>query len=125
MMIDPVDFVRARLDEDEAIAKAVPHLERHERQGQYGLRFLSVESDHSHQDTAFVDQFDPSRRLREIAVMRRIVDACEATSEDDRMDAGTGYWEVAQEALLIAVLDLTTIWSDHPDFNSEWSGVDR
>lgn len=57
-----------------------------------------------------------ARLLREVATKRRIVDECEYVIRDsEKRDTGDGLG-LAETMLTLLVL----LYSDHPDFRSEW-----
>jgi hypothetical protein len=95
-MDDLIAFVKARLDEDEAGADEV-HLPR---------TCSSVDRDGDF-DTSWCDCYYPARVLREVAAKRAILDS--RWGGPDHADM----WESC-------VLDLATVWSDHPDYRQEW-----
>ena len=123
---DLIAFLNARLDEDEAAAKAVRQ-PRNWHQGDESdpwaswdrdmiymwppefhtpiesdkhWRGLQADDDHL---AAHIARHDPARVLREVAAKRAILDA---VGYDDREDVA-GH--------------LAAVWSDHPDYRQEWA----
>ena len=90
--------------------------------GQWGQVAVWEDEDGDWLPTArHIARHDPARVLAECAAKRRIVEQCEEMCERDRMDAGTGYWEVAADASLAAVRALASVYADHPDYRQEWA----
>lgn len=91
-MDDLIAFLNARLDEDEAEAKAAANaLNRH------------IECDPD--NAAHIARHDPARVLREVAAKRAIVERY-AKAPD---------WAGGEDVRLLAA-----VWSDHPDYRQEW-----
>ena len=111
-MSDIAAFIGARLDEDEAAARAVP-----------GRAWYEPDDDRfSHyKDAAHIARHDPARVLREVTAKRAILTRHSPVTEPGR---GTrcgwcsGEFDVAwpcEDARSVAA-----IWSDHPDYQEGW-----
>ena len=132
MSSDLVDFIRARLDEDEQVARAA-HYE--------GQRWLSEEEDvcrwpddelvhvaDRKRDARHIAQWEPARVLRDVEAKRRVVEALgiaeRNVDEVRRTAADYGFVRVAEsarDALLYAVRLLASAHAGHPDYRAEWA----
>lgn len=134
-----VEFLEARIAEDEAVAKAArPGPWFHDSNLTCGPRvppddFLMVPEDPSDtispcndkipdQDSRHIARHDPARILREVAAKRAIIKAyvdADIKAHDtynfheDILNGESNGLETAVETLAIC-------WSDHPDFDEEW-----
>lgn len=99
MTADLVEFLRARLDEDEERARFV----QRERGDRHEIESWRL-SCHDEYDLLCIE---PSRALAEVAAKRRIID-----EGDDRYDGADEHWRV------LALLALP--YADHPDYDEEW-----
>ena len=99
---DLTAFLTARLDEDEAAAKAVK--DRHWAMATIPGGELAPGV------VAHIARHDPARVLREVAAGRTILAACQ--------DSGEG--SIVRDALRYAVNVFTAVYSDHPDYRAEW-----
>ena len=117
--MDITEFVKARLDEDEAAAKAAlesewfAHVTEFASANHYDtFGDLAVEYWQwfpGEADGVHVAHHDPARVLREVAAKRAILALA---------DAGEGYaYSVAMERV---VVQLAAVYSDHPDYRAEW-----
>lgn len=95
--MDLIDFLKARIDEDEAVARA---------------SLDSIGGDHhgmecvvSEEGMAHLMRHDPARVLADVAAKRAIVD---------------DYAEVPSTARLRPLRWLAEVWRDHPDYDAEW-----
>jgi len=120
-MDDLIAFVKARLDEEEAAAKAAA-----ERTGSPDWhlaetgdgRDVVMMGAHEHGCHAVLGAHialhDPARERGEVAAKRRILaeykGAVAITGEDDQYAAG----------LAMAILSFAAVWSGHPDYRDEW-----
>lgn len=125
-MDDLVEFLRARLDEDEQIARAAT-------QGDWvwSREFVAPPGYHHRTvgplepgDAAFIVAHQPKRVLREIDAKRGIVARYEFACKEA---AQPGISEEEREtrvqvggALQSCVLCLAAPYSDHPDYREEW-----
>ncbi len=105
-MDDLIAFLRARLDEDEAAAKA-------------------VRPDQDYADSAHQERWSPARVLREVAAMRAVVRRYErgAAGELPEWKADRELTEAALAILLGVLRDLAAIWGDHPGYRQEWAPI--
>lgn len=147
---DLIAFIRARLDEDEAVAReaasALPgdegygwravhrYLETHPASGESFIVDTSSElvaqpaSARSY-DRAVADHIarhDPARALRQVAGARRILDE-HSRESDGGGGAGCGrcdwdhYVLCNEPNACETVRSLGMTWSDHPDYRQEWA----
>ncbi|AMM12338.1 DUF6221 family protein [Streptomyces albidoflavus] len=118
MTADLIAFLRARLDEDEAVARAAtagPWVESGVGDHGWGVSFSApgsgVEADDSSQgraDAAHIARHDPARVLAEVEAKRQIVERYAWLCEHG--DTG-GAW----------VLPLLALpYADHPDYRDAW-----
>ena len=122
-MSDLAEFVAARLDEDEAAAKAVTFRSRFEADGHHvhspgglGSPPMPLADVIDAETAAHIARHDPARVLREVAVMRAILEHCARADGDSPRDRERGRWDSSNETMRI----LGTIWHDHPDYRPEW-----
>ncbi|QVQ51312.1 hypothetical protein J4H86_21220 [Spiractinospora alimapuensis] len=149
-MTDIVEFLRARLDDDEQAAHLAAAQARHEQWSAYGSAEEEVWSvgaphpDHpdgskwyrlggtllrqsGHRHLAeHVARHDPERVLREIAAKRQIIDlAAEASGLDMSVDTDrrVGDRDAAEEPYIgdRILRHLAAGYQDHPDYRQEWS----
>jgi hypothetical protein len=125
---DIVAFIRARLDEDERIARAATAGPWEVNSADYpesesicapdGTAVVAAFD--SHHEAFHIARHDPARVLREVAARRRTLGRHEAhegrcvvccTGDDDG-------WHVAPCG---TVCDLADAWSDHPDHDQAWT----
>lgn len=134
-------FLAARLDEEEAAAKgalAGPwHIDRHPMQG---LRIMDGPGlvvtwtpgfyERGDADAEHIARHDPPRVLRDVAADRALLDLYErAKRYRDQVFAQPGPRSVSDEMRAVTqmlaleqVLRLrAAVWSDHPDYRSEWA----
>lgn len=66
--------------------------------------------------------YDPARVLREVKAMRAVLERYERGRGGDLPEwkAGRDLIEAGLAVLLGVLRDLAIIWSDHPDYRSEW-----
>lgn len=101
-MDDLVEFIRARLAEDERHLRLLDeHLSGHERP--YNL----------------ADPTDPARVLRGVEAKRRIVERAERIRENAEDFPGRVTYDVAW-ATAQDLRDVASEWSDHADYRQEW-----
>jgi Family of unknown function (DUF6221) len=109
-MNDLVEFLRARLDEDERAA-------------------LNVRPDQDYSDSAHQERWSPARVLREVEAKRAIVDdyedaaaICRAALAEDTY--GKTHPRTAAGAFIAyqaTARNLAGIWRDHPDYQQGWA----
>jgi Family of unknown function (DUF6221) len=97
MSKDLVTFLRARLDEDEAVAKDERYV----------------------WPTAFEVTLNPARVLREVEAHRAILEMY-AGALSWSWPPGDGD-EAAQDTLRTVAHHLVAIWRDHPDYGEAWA----
>jgi len=130
-MSDMIAFLRARLDEDEAAARAVAGHELFDGTGivvmhthASGTRSVTLPS----HVARFAARWDPARVLAEVAAKRAIIELHAPIPEDDlRLRAGSctscgdqgccGHDEEYPCATLKAIAQP---YADHPDFDPAW-----
>jgi len=112
-MDDLTAFIRARLDEDEAVAKDAGERARRwklaafddEEIGDVGdLMVFGEASTLNPIELRHVQRHDPARVLREVAAKRRMLSDLDLTYPDE-------------EHMLKL---LATAWADYPDYRQEW-----
>lgn len=139
-MTDIVEFLTARLDEDEVAAKAAtpgpwktddPLMSDHV--GSVVLKdyvaSCSVRSgyrENSIQDAAHIARHDPARVLREVAARRRVMErhtagwkktgACLGCNYGPQEDEFTEDIEKCPE-----LCDMASVYDEHPDYKQSWS----
>lgn len=129
MTLSIVDFLRDRIQEDEAAAKAVnapyrlyvyddgqvrePEIEDRYDSDDYGSYRRDFDGDeivpNRHQGYALL--YDPARVLREVAAKRAIIEALADVVEN----GGDGEYRLEQVFKMLA-----TVYRDHPDWREEW-----
>lgn len=102
-MNDLIAFLNARLDEDEAAARAAAE----HPWTRFGAQ-TAAQVDH-------IARHDPARVLREVEARRAIIRRCAVRMNE--MDVHPNGL-VSPRAVLArqALIDLAVIWNDHPDF---------
>lgn len=140
-MSDPVEFLRARLDEDEAVARAalpsdvrrrwfagdedadVPGIPGHrevyvyEAQDWPLMEALNGSLMERRAQVEHIARWDPARVLAEVEAKRRVLDLCAAIA-----DTEIGRVGVESHDLAFGILDvLAQPYADHPDFDPMWS----
>jgi hypothetical protein len=134
--VDIAEFVKARLDEDEATAKAAlesewfAHVTEFASANHYDT-FGDLAVDYwqwfpGEADGVHVARHDPARVPREVEAKRahlsQWMDARAQVVECGRAgdDAGRSRWEAVALALTHVVVSDAAVWSDHPDYRAEW-----
>ena len=132
-----LDFVLARLDEDEATARAADvkqgdpewyathhiagHTVRSRRDNRPIARVEDLAGDDNEDVTGILDgraasehiaRHDPARVLREVEAKRELL---EASAESVDSGGAEGAWS----ALILATV--AAIYADHPDYDPEWA----
>lgn len=128
-MSDLVEFLRARLDEDEDRAKRAafgwgPEW-RHERDDveDWSVVHASGKLDmigcEDGDVTEHIAHWDPARVLAEVAAKRAIVDAYVLRDQQGQMPGGEviGYHATGVRT---ALRHLGAVYADHPDYREEW-----
>jgi uncharacterized protein DUF6221 len=135
--MDLVEFLTARLDDDESAAEAcrwrdwVPGSDLHppsvetaepqpgwhgERATVAGLQATVGKVEREYEHAAHIARHDPARVLREVAAKRQLLADALKMAEDA---ADTEFWGLQNNAARIAQL-LAAPYADHPDFQPEW-----
>ena len=122
-----VEFLRARLDEDEAGAQAAtwgPWAASGRwiwAQGRPDAVF-GVDGDPA--DVEYIARHDPARALREVEAKRRIVEDWEGHEERTAWalanDLSPAHPDERRTAVWAVLRHLAAVWSDHPDYRLEW-----
>ncbi|MFD7185476.1 DUF6221 family protein [Streptomyces sp. NPDC059904] len=112
-MDDLVQFLRARLDEDEAAAKAADSDEIEATPSLWGTKYLTLRGSHDDRHTTelpaeladHIARHDPDRILKQTAILRGRVDL----------------WSKMVGSHASACLrEFAAIWDEHPDYRPEW-----
>ena len=122
-MDDLTAFISARLDEDEAIAKAAAN-----RHWLTDDNIITLHPEHdgdgymswpTRADAQHAASHDPARVLREVAAKRAVVGAYAKADEWVNVSAGAtaGY---ARQIMDETLRHVAAVWSDHPDYKPEW-----
>jgi hypothetical protein len=109
---DPVAFLAARLDEDEALANGVINLCRDAR---YPWPPEQSPGRGGPALTYYLRHFSEHRQLREVAAKRLMLRGHEGVHRCDWGEHRGGNFGICQ---LVQVLVLP--YSDHPDYDQEW-----
>lgn len=138
-MTDLVEFLRARLDEDERAARKC--LSVNQDRGEWTFHDMQVRDDRDHlivkhtwpNEGDHITRHDPARVLREVEAKRRIVHAhaqpheCLALSGSGERSAVDGKpWELWEPAHTddhgpcFVLRCLALPYADHPDYREEW-----
>jgi hypothetical protein len=130
MTDDLVAFLRARLDEDEQTAQAVPGWANGWRRNTYpevvpqcdeirtaeGALIVEIRDDTAGEHIA---RWDPARVLAEVEAKRRIVDAFEAV-DGDRARLHNAALHLQWNVLRTVVQTLALPHAGHPDYREAW-----
>lgn len=115
---DLVAFLRARLDEDEAVARAATAGAWELVRAPDGSWYVDpgdlddVANVDRTADAEHIARHDPARVLRDVAANRAIVDECERMSQPFPAE-----WLSPQGQILRA---LASTYADHPEYREEW-----
>lgn len=120
-MVDLVEFLHARLDEDERLAQAG------RVEGDLFIDFKPTNGDEEGPGEAallaHIGNWDPIRVLAEVKVKRRIISRCESLL-DERTASSELDW--AADFLAHDVLrDLAAPHASHPDYSPSWAPADE
>lgn len=105
MSSDLVTFLRARLDEDEQVARQVTMCEGDDPS------LWVLDDDYKH-DTLVIDS---ARVLAEVAAKRRMVEQC-GEAAADAINYAREARDLADDTLRLLALP----FSDHPDYDESW-----
>jgi len=128
-----VEFLEARIAEDEAVAKAEVDLISAtygkvpgEFEIHYGWARHTEHVENGAQGASFAPGApEPARVLREVAAKRAIIEAADEASDLDMSvdnDRRVGCRDMTEEPYLgdVILRALAAPYADHPDFNEEW-----
>lgn len=137
-MDDLIEFLRARLAEDEAVARAAADGDGGEwfvgdKWGVYRAEDAAPHDDVEENrlvvhgnvlpQSEHIARHDPARALREVEAKRRVIEryaeAAAEAAQTDRIAART--WRPVVIVLEPVVKDLTQAYTSHPDYRSEWA----
>lgn len=96
-----VEFLEARLNEDEAVVKATYCCQTH------GYTWPNGTNERP-------DTRTPARVLREVSAKRHVIARIQR-----RIEEGWGYNDI-EHMLVNDLAPLAAVYQDHPDFNHEW-----
>ena len=115
MMSDLVEFLRARLDEDEAVAREAVKIRERVYQGRFESDLTFEAWDDHPAGTVIVG---PERVLREVEAKRALILA--ELSHVDDWEANYCYTchDVPQRCPTLRTL--AAVYADHPDYRDEW-----
>jgi hypothetical protein len=121
-----VEFLTARLAEDENTARAAGHGCGYIHEHNAGWVEVSLPGEHNARpsyELRFIKRYDPARVLREIEAKRRIIEL-HVDGEDHECEPRLGEmdWTTWSQPLLpcptLRLLGLSD--ADHPDYREEW-----
>ena len=118
-----VAFAKARLDEDEAVAKRAAACALVQREGYEAgdWSWLQSYGQPQPEQVALIDhqaRFDPARVLRDVEAGRRLLDAYLRTEQAVPAES----WESDYtQALGQAVRFRAAVWRDHPEYDQSWA----
>lgn len=136
-----VEFLAARLDEDEAAARAATAGPWHDDGGcissagyqitDYGAYTRADgeaeewEERQQHADSAHIARHDPARVLREVAAKRAIIELADEASGLDQsvdLDRRVGTRDMEEEPFVgdLILRQLAAVYSDHEAYRDEW-----
>ncbi|MFF9561118.1 DUF6221 family protein [Streptomyces albus] len=107
-----VEFLEARLTEDEAIARATYF----DDVNGFGYAWPNAKGEVRSNELVHSRRHDPARVLREVAAKRAIM--AEHGIDQDPCDAHDAMYESAP---CDVILNLAAIYLDHPDDQAEWA----
>jgi hypothetical protein len=130
MSDDLVAFLTARLDGDEAAAKAALsdapapwRADGHWVLDSAECGFMVDEINPSGETPAHVARHDPARVLREVEAKRALMTGTaswlDAAEDDSWHERGVGD-QPPYEGSVLLLKTLAAVWSDHPDYRQEW-----
>lgn len=129
-----VEFLKARLAEDEAVARAIDDKQLDSgwstSYNQFGLAntppgwYITphIGLAYEEEGARHIARFNPERVLREIAAKRRIVEDYRISrSADLEQPDSRGTLHAGAEAFFSACISLASAYSDHPDHTPSWT----
>lgn len=146
MTMTIVEFLEARIAEDEQIATAAVDAEWHHEEGEVpgvwtlgdrgalfigesprqGCAIIEAFEDVDEEFKRHMDHYDPARALAEVAAKRAIIAASNSYGgppwEDADIDSGEAdAWDGRQTAYREVLANLAAVYSSHPDYQQEWA----
>ena len=131
MPADLVDFLRARLDDDEQTAREAAKIDGDQwsvagpssndpdrvegNTGWGAVGYDMVEPVVHH-----VARHDPARVLREVAAKRAILERYAVSVKEAELSAG-GWADGYDRALELCVRSVAAVYADHPAYRAEWA----
>jgi hypothetical protein len=125
-MDDLVEFLRDRLDEDEAAAKAADGDEIEATPSLWGTKYLTLRGDHDDRHTTelpaelsdHIARHDPARILAEVAAKRQLLEKYAEVADNDinEMEYAHGYANAFGEAVRLLALP----YAYHLDYDEAW-----
>ena len=137
--MDLVEFLNARLDEDEAAARVAANVAGPDWTWKTGVTDDDEVTDYvtSPDGTVLLDtlggieseaphvaRYDPARALREVEAGRKLIwryrvtlEDCERYRNDPVKNALALF---IRDTLATVIRDRAAVWSDHPDYQAEW-----
>ncbi|BDQ19744.1 DUF6221 family protein [Rhodococcus qingshengii] len=126
-----VEFLEARIAEDEAVARGVASDGEWTSGSTYGM-FVSIEArswtvvsgEWERRDANHIARHDPARVLREVAAKRAVITQSREANEYYAHMSGNG--RIASmaagnvNACAAMLKALASVYDDHPDFSEEW-----
>jgi hypothetical protein len=122
-------FMRARLDEDEAAAKAVGYARIQTGEYLWGSKYLLLQDGKGGESKATTEfdgdlaehiaRHDPARALADVQAKRQIVDLMAGMLSAARGDSEVDHYGglgAAEDTLSLLALP----YADHPDYRQEW-----
>jgi hypothetical protein len=115
---DLIAFLRARLAEDESVARAAYGVMWRDASGWLISEDMYIAEVDDGSTLAHIARHDPARTLREVEAKRRILDehalngwACSTCDNED----------VEQSFPCPTLRLLASVWAGHPDYRPEWA----
>ena len=126
-----VEFLNARLDEDEAIARAATDGPWGATPGPWGPEATYLEAVdgwdfavfETVKDARHAARHDPARVLAEVAAKRKIVEEHPIRKSGDEEGCECNYdreWGWAEEGACGTLRALTSVYAGHPDYDPTW-----
>ena len=118
---DLIAFLRARLDEDEAVARKadMPGIHPRGPWDQHGDRRIEdargyVVAQARPESSEHIARWDPARVLAEVEAKRKLIELYLMTYETSTLDSDA--WTIMKDAMRT----LTQPYANHPDYRPEW-----
>lgn len=121
--MDLIDFLKARIDEDEAAAALVTTpiyaCDGHDRQwdciAQPHEKWADGTDRLPNHHATWTPIYEPARVLADVAAKRAIVDDCGQVFAGDQPVAAQAVWVAGR-----ALKRLAAVYADHPDYDERW-----